>query len=367
MPMHVLFVDDEPQVLAGLQRTMFMAGRDWDMTFSPSGAEALLELERSPVDVVVTDMRMPMMDGAALLAQVRARSPRTIRIILSGHTEREAALRSLDVAHQFLSKPCPSENLLETIDRAVALRHLMSEPSLQAAVGAVTALPSPPHLLGRLQHLLGSEANLHQIGQLVSEDPALAAKVLQLANSAFFGSGTPMLLIDDAVARLGTTMLRTVMLATEIFHGDPGGQADLLRVPAVRASRLALSICASRGCEQDVSTAALLARVGLLLESSEPRDLRDEDEFPSYAELGAYLLGLWGLPVPIIEAVANHRAPGRVIHQRFDTVGIVHVAVALANGEEPDVDYLRRMGVDAQLPQWRELAQCAIGEEGASE
>ena len=82
--MRVLFVDDEERVLAGIERTVFMADRDWDVAFAASGAEALTKLASQPADVVVSDMRMPLMDGAELLRRVRDTWPSAIRIILSG-------------------------------------------------------------------------------------------------------------------------------------------------------------------------------------------------------------------------------------------------------------------------------------------
>lgn len=109
----VLFVDDEQEVLEGLRNLLRRNRHEWDMVFALGGYEALAELSRGTVDVVVTDMRMPGMDGAQLLAQVKTVSPSTARLVLSGHAEKEAILRALPVAHQFLSKPCGGGTLLE--------------------------------------------------------------------------------------------------------------------------------------------------------------------------------------------------------------------------------------------------------------
>ncbi|MBN6148792.1 HDOD domain-containing protein [Xanthomonas sp. AmX2] len=359
--MRVLFVDDEKQVLAGIERTLFMADRDWDVAFAGSGAEALTTLAGAPADVVVSDMRMPLMDGAELLRRVRERWPRTIRIILSGHTEQEAALRSLDVAHQFLAKPCDGDALIEAIDRAVALQVLLADPAVQAVAGRIGGLPSAPRMFERLNRLLGDcNCGVAQIAEVVEGDPALAAKVLQLANCAFFGNGHRVNDIKDAVGRIGISLLRTLVLASEVFHSDGGDSADAIRTNAVRASRLAAAIAKGYASEDIVVTAALLANIGRLLPDID-RLCRDADPdssgFPSHAEIGAYLLGVWGLPGAIVEAVAHHHCPGRVEHRQFDAVGVVHVAVALARGEAPDADYLQAMGVAAELPQWQ--AACA--------
>ncbi|KLD76857.1 HDOD domain-containing protein [Xanthomonas hyacinthi] len=359
--MRVLFVDDEKQVLAGLERTMFMADRDWDVAFAGSGAEALATLQAQPADVVVSDMRMPMMDGAELLRQVRDSCPRTIRIILSGHTEQEAALRSLDVAHQFLAKPCEGDALIEAIDRAVALQVLLDDPAVQAVAGRIGGLPSAPRMFAQLNRLLGDPAaGVAQVAAVVEGDPALAAKVLQLANCAFFGNGQRVAEVKEAVNRIGIGLLRTLVLASEVFHSDASDSADAICADAVRASQLAAVVGKGHAAEDVVTTAALLANVGALLPDI-ARLCRDADPqgrgFPSHAEIGAYLLGVWGLPGAIVEAVAHHRAPRRVAHRQYDAVGVVHVAVALAHGLAPDLEYLQSMGVAAQLPQWQ--AACA--------
>ncbi len=102
----VLLVDDEPLALNALRRLLRADQHTWDMRFATSGESALEELANGPADVVVTDMRMPGMDGAQLLEKVRDRYPDVLRIILSGHTEGDAAQRALGICHRYLAKPC---------------------------------------------------------------------------------------------------------------------------------------------------------------------------------------------------------------------------------------------------------------------
>src|SRR5215217_6257296 len=104
--MKVLFVDDEPRVLQALRRSLTIADVPWDARFADGGAAALLQLETESFDVVVTDMRMPSVDGAAVLNAVKDRAPGTVRIVLSGQADEAAAMRVVGVAHQFLAKPC---------------------------------------------------------------------------------------------------------------------------------------------------------------------------------------------------------------------------------------------------------------------
>src|ERR1017187_6368046 len=112
---NLLFVDDEVRVLQGLQRQLYGMRNEWNMNFKEGGAKALDFMASAPVDVIVTDMMMPGMDGAQLLTEVMKRHPDTIRIVLSGHADREAILRLVGPAHQYLSKPCDAEELRNAI------------------------------------------------------------------------------------------------------------------------------------------------------------------------------------------------------------------------------------------------------------
>src|SRR5690348_15816723 len=116
----VLFVDDETAVLEALQRSLYKHCDQWDMSFVTSGSEALTVLEAGPCDVIVSDLRMPQMDGVKLLEMVRAKYPGVVRIALTGCVERETALRASGVVHQYLTKPCDQDELVESIDRFCA-------------------------------------------------------------------------------------------------------------------------------------------------------------------------------------------------------------------------------------------------------
>src|SRR5579863_1343288 len=117
----LLFVDDEPKLLQGLQRQLRPMREEWDMHFVESGNSALEFMSGRPVDIIVSDMMMPGMDGSQLLAEVAKKHPQTVRIVLSGQAEREAVLRLVGPAHQFLSKPCEADELRKAVSRAFAL------------------------------------------------------------------------------------------------------------------------------------------------------------------------------------------------------------------------------------------------------
>ena len=134
---HLLFVDDEPMVLKGLQRSLRSMRREWAMTFVNSGAEALAVMRAQTVDVVVSDMRMPEMDGAQLLGCVKQEHPQVVRIILSGQLDREMILKSVRLAHQHLSKPCDAALLKDALAKTFALNDILSHAGLKKIVAGI--------------------------------------------------------------------------------------------------------------------------------------------------------------------------------------------------------------------------------------
>ena len=105
--MRVIFIDDEPNILSGLKRILRPLRNEWQMEFKDGGQAALESLAETPCDVVVSDMKMPGMDGAQLLSAVKDQYPNSIRIALSGETDSHMIYRCVQHAHQYLAKPCP--------------------------------------------------------------------------------------------------------------------------------------------------------------------------------------------------------------------------------------------------------------------
>ncbi|WP_039056876.1 HDOD domain-containing protein [Enterobacter sp. Bisph1] len=353
--MQVMFVDDESRVLSGIERAFMLQDSQWEFRFATSGPEALTMLGETPADVVISDMRMPFMDGAELLSQVRERWPGTIRIILSGYSDPDSTQRMLDVAHRLVSKPCDSSTLSEIIENAFALRTLFPQPWVLDCVGRITHLPAAPDIFMQVQHLLENAAsNSQQIAELLGRDPALSAKIMQLANSAWFCKGSPVYDIASAITLLGVDRISLLVMTSHArVEAQKASHPSALQRTAFLASALAAHIVGHHGLE---STAALLANVAQLIpeisETDEPVTTRDDTS--PLAAVGAYLLAMWGLPLEIVEIVAGHDNPARFGHNTFGAAGVVHVAVALANHRMPDSDYLATTGMLNQLPLWQQ-------------
>lgn len=364
--MRVLLVDDEVRVVEGLNRMLYAIAPDWEVETAGSGAEALQRLAEITCDVVVSDMMMPQMNGAELLEKVRDRHPGAARIILSGQTDRSASMRVLNVAHQFLDKPCPPERLVETVERLQSLRRELEDPRVLATVGRVGSLPSAPTLYLELSRLLAlDDPPEDAVRQLLSQEPAMGAKVLQLANSSFFGRGTTVAGVDVAVKRLGLRLVRELVLAAEVFRPVPGVDlhfVDALQMRALRAVRLVRSIMRNSKEVELAATAAILADVGQLLEQMDTGSLVNRSEDPRFhASLGAYLLSLWSLPPVLVEAVARHHGPW----PEPPTLGVssaVYLAHTMVAGEPIDEAFVDALGLRERLPECRQIVEERQGE-----
>jgi len=394
--MRVLFVDDQPNVLSGLRRMLRTLRNEWQMEFVQSGDEALAIMAKSPFDVIVSDLRMPGMDGIQLLTEVMKRYPKTVRIILSGQADRASVLRAVTPAHQYLSKPCDSETLKATVARACSLRDALSHESLKRLVSKVTTLPSLPHVYTKLLEELQSEdTSVRDVAELIARDVGMTAKLMQMVNSSFFGIPRRVESPTQAAALLGLDVLRPLVLSAGVFSQfHPEGcrefSVDALMEHSLAVSRLAEKIAKSHSDNKELAEDALLAgllhdvgqllmaahlpeqyRQALALARKNGISLRDaelECLHASHADVGAYLLGLWGLADPIVEAVAFHHQPTKCTADAFGPVTAVHVANTLVNETQTscgitcldidvDVDYLEHLGMADQLPKWRDLAE----------
>ncbi|GHA77696.1 HDOD domain-containing protein [Cognatilysobacter bugurensis] len=337
-----------------LKQALVGIGLDWEVAgVDVTDPDAMTADE--PVDVFVCPLRLGTLHGAEILAQMRNAYPEAVRIVLLDKGEESHALHALDCAHRMLNTPLDASELIEAVDSVVDLRELLDSAELKQAIGRIGSLPPPPRVYIELTQLLRDpDTSNFEVAEVLSQDPGVAAKVLRLCNSAFFSGGRQISDMRTAVTRLGMQSLRGLVLASETFGSVQSSDTvdrDAMQERALRTSRLAARLLGGSSAEL-AATAGLLAEVGLLLPG-----VGDGDGGPDYAEAGAYLLGLWGLPMPIVEAVAYHRMPSRLRGSGFWVTGAVHVAAALVTGDDVDEDYLRTVGVLDKLPQWRALAE----------
>jgi HD-like signal output (HDOD) protein/CheY-like chemotaxis protein len=364
------------------------------MEFVLGGQEALCALEAGPFDVIISDMRMPKMDGATLLRIVQERYPATVRIVLSGQAELETALRAVPVAHQFLNKPSEPGVIENVVERACRLQQIVNNDGVRAIVGRIRKLPTVPRVYSQLERALATDdPSMRDIAEIVKQDTAICAKILQVANSGFFGLPRAMVTVEDAARYLGLSTIRHVTLAVEVFtHGEErarlpqGISMEVLQRHSSIVGDVAASFFSERKQKEDAFVVGLLHDIGKLLMAFELPEKTEEVTARmrtqglsmaevenacwgvTHAEVGGYLLGLWGLPYSVVEAVANHHAPGRVEPREFGVLAAIHIADCLVGEVEDDIelgqessgldqDYIDDIGVRQTMAEWRRVAK----------
>jgi HD-like signal output (HDOD) protein len=366
----------------------------WEVATARNAEEALQLLERSFYDVVASDWIMPGMDGAALMREVKRLYPRSSRIIISVVGDQEKVARSLGDTHQFISKPFEVDALKSVLTRICGLDTYLRDQNLRTLVGRLGSLPSFPTLYGEIMKELASpNSSIERVAAIVTKDPAMTAKMLQIVNSAIIGLAHRVSNPFEAVEYLGLGMVRSLALTAHVFScfertEVSGSFVNQLWNHSIRTGMLAQRIMqleqAGRSDCEDAYVAGMLHDVGkLMLASGLPKefgralavaiqrnvtlyDAELEVCGATHAGAAAYLLGLWGLAATIVEAVAFHHHPDRGELRSFGLLTAVHAANVLEQehsraqlgGRPPDLDleYLAVLGVRTRLEAWREEA-----------
>lgn len=404
MPKRLLFVDDEPHLLDGLRRSLHDMRFEWEMHFVDSGIGALRELDRQHYDAIITDMRMPAMDGAELLEEVQNRHEDVVRIILSGQSSKDSVLRSIAPTHQYLSKPCDTEELRLRLSLAFSMRDSLANGTVKRIVARLRSIPSLPILYDELTAALASpRTSLAHLERIIEKDPGMAAKILQLANSAFIGARSEVSNLKHAVSLIGTEAIRTLVMSVHIFSQFDHSSSVAAYLPflwghSVEVASLARKIalaenqpsnlaeqCFTAGLLHDIGRAILLSEmpgdyIPLLKHASDSPGgilLSEAEAFGcTHAEVGAYLMSIWGMPVPLVHAVSLHHRTSEDALSHFSPLTAVHCADAIATADESrsntgdgvlDFEYLKRLGLCERVAIWTSLHHeliCAGNEGG---
>jgi putative nucleotidyltransferase with HDIG domain len=389
---NVVFVEDDELELTRLRDMMAPFEQSWQMTFVDSAEDALNVLKNEAIDVIVSDMSMPRMDGSELFRAVKAEHPDVVRIIMSNRVEMPRVMRMVSIAHQFLTKPCDPAELRSSVARAAEMHVRLSNPELRKVIGQIGSLPSPSAVVMDLNAILARpDAQIRDVTHVVEDDIAISAKILQMVNSAYFGLSHEMTDLRDAVAYLGLDTVRNLTLAVEVFRtlgneqNVASGVVDELHNHSAAVAHLARELVIDKQHSHDAYVGALLHDVGhLALATRSPERfeqirsavseggnlLEAERELlgATHADIGAYLLQLWGLPYRVIETVARHHDAPDLADTGMNSVHAAYIAEHLlseqmerADGfwefgnEETILDpvYLAKLQMTERVASWR--------------
>jgi len=377
--MKIMLIDAEHGSL--LKTKGELAELDPFLKISPltNARDALDLLARESHDVVITDLLLPGLDGLALLERVRRLYPTVIRIIVNSNSDHTVMFAAMNVAHQILQKPLNGPLLWSLISQTAAVSSLIRDDKMRAVVGGVSQLPPAPRVYSELSGLLENpNCSIDDVVKLIGRDPAIAGRLLRLANSAFFSHREHSLDLRPSVVRLGFNTIRNLMLTVELFdQSSPFGKAlgrelDLVQQNALLLAKTSEQLARSTTLTGDAFVTGLLADIGqivlLMTRGYEWRDCRatarlykrplqelEETAFGvSHAEVGGYLLGMWGLPYSVVEAVTNHHHPERILAPIYSLSAITAISTAITDGLPIDENWLFSLKVKTRVDMVRE-------------
>jgi HD-like signal output (HDOD) protein/CheY-like chemotaxis protein len=396
----ILFVDDNENVINGIRRQLRPFRDEWELYFADNGVTALELMQNHAIDLIVSDMVMPGMRGDTLLKQVSKLHPATVRMILSGYSDEENLRSGLEVAHQYMSKPCTAEMLREVISQVFKIQACVNNPRIIASIGDINSLPSLPKIYNELTRAIADEnTTMQKISSIFTRDMVLSAKLLQLINSPYFGLNRKISDINEAVNLIGVKKLSSLVLSVHVRNAFSVTNPQLDRymeflwLNAAKVSDLALLIAQAEELSDDRPQQAylggLLHNLGLLIFLSQGGDkmtallqqIKTTDtpvsELESTifgftrCEAAAYVLSLWKIPPRIIESILLQKNPQDTEYEGVNALTAVHVAACLLQPSEDqgygrlfeiqlNASYLERIHKLNKLPQWQVLADKVI-------
>jgi HD-like signal output (HDOD) protein/CheY-like chemotaxis protein len=400
MKKHILFVDDDENIINGLRRQLRPYRDQWQLIFARNGNEALQMMAQNPVDLIISDMLMPEMRGDVLLKQVSQLYPATIRVILSGYADESAIKCALEVAHQHLVKPCNVDTLRETITQIFKIQACVRNPRIIAGIGDPSQLPSLPKIYHDINAAIANEnTSVNDLVEIFALDMVLSAKLLQLVNSPYFGLRRIVSNLSEAINMIGIKKLNNLVLSVHLKTAfpvlDPNMERHIQYIwkDAARVAELARLISISEQQQQDRPDQAylggLLHNMGLLIFLSRGgnqlktlmeqvkntdipvSDLETQIFGFTRSEASAYVLSLWKIPPRIIEAILLQNTPSDAAYDGVSALTAVHVAACLLKPAVMedcdrlfdialDTHYLQRINKFDRLMDWQLLAEKVI-------
>lgn len=343
----ILFVDDEIPILKAIRR-MFL-GSNYTVFFAENGLDALDILSKNIIDLIISDIKMPEMDGYELLSRVMIMYPSTIRIALSGYAGDDLIFRAIknNLARAYFLKPWVDENLKIAIDEMFKTQDLLKSKNLLDIVNSFDTIPTLPGLYMRLNKLIQKNADIDKISSIIEEDPAISSKILQLANSAYFGSKTGS--VKKAIMNLGLINIKNLILTSEIFELLPNNSKEkellwdhssltnqiMVKTYKTLLNKKLLDKDASAGLMHDIGKIILMKNYPKQYEDVFNDVLKNSITFSqaeevslgvSHDDIGAYLLNWWGLPDSMVEAALYHHHPMDSSELHRELVCIIHIA-----------------------------------------
>ncbi len=351
MDRRILFVSNEAAILKEVN-TLFV-GEAYQLHLASSGGQAIEFMAAIPIDMVITDMRLSDMDGYQLLKKLKEKFPRAMRLIIANQNEERLVLKAIEagLARTYILKPWDGNYFKNIVSKMFEIKELLESNDLVNIMHLQDKLPTMPTLYTELSNAIESDANMEEVARIIEKDQSTAARVLHIANTAFFGARTGN--IKQATMYLGFSNLKNIVLSSVLFEQEENKfkskyiSMEMFWKHASQCNKLVNKIYArvlGRRVKDVGASAGLLHDIGkILLVKNFPTEYIDvvnevaelEESFENsekrkfnvtHMEVGGFLLNWWGLPHAIVEAALFHHDPLSEMVINKELVCVVHLA-----------------------------------------
>jgi HD-like signal output (HDOD) protein len=397
MKKQICFAGFSEEELALLQPSLAAVAGAWDCVFAPDAASTLAALARTPFDVLVANLSAGGIHDAEFLEQAARQHPRTLRFVLGDVSDRDLMVHCMGTAHQFISRPWKPQDLVSILERSLALDAWLTNDKLRSFVPRLGKLPGlPASYFEVIKTAESPNASVESIAEVIARDPALTARLLQMVNSPACGLAEKITNPREAVSMLGIETVKSLVLCLQLFAQAAPVEGASLSLDqlwrhsfnvAKLAARVVLRCIGSERMASDAYTAGLLHNIGQIVLATNlareysvvvetARNLKcplQEAELKLMGvtrhQIGAYLLGLWGMPLPLLESTALHDTPSLTKAVEFSVLTAVHVANVLASEQtgriegllppKLDAEYLATLELPNRPEAWRKFLDTA--------
>lgn len=347
----ILIVDDDINIRSSLSDAFL--DTDYEIITRENGLAALEFLKSATVDLVISDMRMPEIDGYELLSKIKEKYPKVIRIIMVDSAEEASVFKVIlqNTAKFCILKPWNNEKVLEYIGQIFETEEILNSNDLLHLINNIEKLPTIDSSYQKILHMIERDADTGAISAEIEKDFAISTKLLQLANSAYYGLRTGS--VKHATVYLGLQNLKSLIYSTSILNTFNSASAqDQQKVNdlwshAILTSKLLhyiYEVFMIKKLPEAAYSAGLLHNIGTLIlinnriedyttvinkariKSLDLLDVEREAFHVTHQEAGGYLASWWKLPFPIVEAALYHHRPLDAGVLNKEVIAAVHLA-----------------------------------------
>ncbi|MFH1998369.1 MAG: response regulator [Planctomycetota bacterium] len=372
----VLFIDEDSETLRSILKEL--SASNYDLYIAETVVEARKVMITDRMDVVVCNVKVGGASGIDFLASLKKRYPNIHRVILNeGENEDTVAAAVIrGQATTTIPKPWPEGGLKSNIDHILKMRSALKQKMLLEELNEIDRLPSLPTLYQEFTEAVANEKPVKEISTIIESDVSLSTRLLQIGNSAFFGSTSNIYSVDQAVVRLGLNTVKDMVMTFAFVNELDWSDEQLNRLQAIfkhsslvnrflkvifqKKHKQPLSqAMACIGITHDIGKVIILQyftdRYEAILENQQK--LQGATFYESekalgfkwfeHQDVGAYFLHMWNLPDAVVEATLYHHEPQKAGEQNR------HVIEALAFTNDL-VARLELLGEDEEIP-WDRL------------